>query len=80
MTLEVSLKIVLFLCVYSTYHWSLSQSVSNDEERKFYNTDSRKAFGAEEASTPSKVSSFLVWLDEELDRFCERVEKQVRWV
>jgi hypothetical protein len=37
----------------------------------------RKAFGAEEADTPSKVSSFLVWLDEELDRFCERVEKQV---
>ena len=37
----------------------------------------RKAFGNEEADTPSKVSSFLVWLDEELDRFCERVEKQV---
>ena len=37
----------------------------------------KKAFGAEEASTPSKVSSFIVWLDEELDRFCERVEKQV---
>ena len=38
----------------------------------------RKAFGAEEAATPAKVSSFLVWLDEELVRFCERVEKQVR--
>ena len=38
----------------------------------------RKAFGAEEASSATKVSSFLVWLDEELDRFCERVEKQVR--
>ena len=38
----------------------------------------RKAFGDEEASSASKVSSFLVWLDEELDRFCERVEKQVR--
>ena len=37
----------------------------------------RKAFGDEEASSASKVSSFLVWLDEELDRFCERVEKQM---
>lgn len=29
------------------------------------------------SSQPSKTSAFLTWLDEEIDRFCEKIEKQI---
>lgn len=36
----------------------------------------RKAFGNADDSS-SKISSLLVWLNQEMDRFCDRVEKQM---
>ncbi len=39
-------------------------------------TEFRRAFGGG-GGADAKISAFLTWLDEEVDRFCERIEKQV---